>query len=253
MNKKYILFGITILNICMLCGCGNKIPDMTEEQQALVCEYAAQLLISHDKFHDSSVVDVDTIEKEKQKLENAAQVRVSVEAEKEAKRKEKEEKEKEKENSKKDKNEETSVNQDFNISEFLGLSGVDIKYAGYQISDSYPFEIQENDWQGICTASKGNKLVVFNFDVINNSGSDYNLDMASMDTHFSFKMNGNISKAALTTMLSDDLIMYRNIIPSGDSAKTIIVVEMSENDASSLNSVVMRVKYNGNIAQKTLL
>ena len=49
---KRVLVGLLIGAVCFsFAGCGSEIPEMTEEQQELVVEYAAGELLKFDKNH----------------------------------------------------------------------------------------------------------------------------------------------------------------------------------------------------------
>ena len=81
---------------------------------------------------------------------------------------------------------------------------------------------------------------------------DNYLDMASLDKRFTFKVDGK-SKTALTTLLFDDLINYRDTIGPGETKQAVIVIEMSSDDAASIGSVTMKIKAGDEIYETTLL
>ena len=59
MRKRFVaalLMGMAL----MMAGCGNAIPEMTDEQLQEVGEYTAMLLLSHDVNYRSRLVDVET-------------------------------------------------------------------------------------------------------------------------------------------------------------------------------------------------
>ena len=252
--KKRICLIISLITFSMIMtACTDSIPEMTQEQQAEICEYAAQLLVSYDKYHTSNVLSAEEEAEEQQRLQEEAELRIKVEEQKAAQaaaQAQAEEDNGDGEDAQGGSDAPAApVYQD--IDEFLGLAGLDISYRSYTVCDSYPETTQENDWQGVCQASGTNKLVVFEFDVTNTGTEDYYLDMASMDTRFTFQVDG-ISKAALTTLLANDFIMFRDTIPAGSTNTAVIVIEMSADDAESITSVSMKMKYNGNISETTL-
>ena len=60
MRKRFVaalLMGMAL----MMAGCGNAIPEMTDEQLQEVGEYTAMLLLSHDVNYRSRLVDVETL------------------------------------------------------------------------------------------------------------------------------------------------------------------------------------------------
>lgn len=251
MHKKLIIIS-TISLALLLSGCSfDKIPAMTDEQQAAVSEYAANLLLSHDKYRKSSILSEESIEEEKRLLEEEAALKAQVQAMKEAQEQAKAEKEESKQEAS-DEQASSDIPRYVDIDEFLGLSGLSIEYNGYEICQSYPSSEGTNDWQGVCRATGNNQLVVFKFNITNETGADYDLNMASMDTRFTFKIGASKTKSALTTLLMDDFIMYRGNIPAGETITNVMIIELSPDDASNISGTVMKMKYNGAIAETTL-
>lgn len=251
MRKWVVIATISLVIATGLTGCGNAIPELTEEQQSQVCEYAAQALVRHMRGYQSMVLDEQQIANESQRLEDAAALRAEIEAEKEASKKAKEE-------AKNDANEGNGTDSSSNVAvyhdlgEFVGLDGVKLSYAGYEVCDSYPSDTEAGDWQGVCRATNGNKLVVFKYDMTNVTSGDCTVDIASKNIRCTFKVGGSVNKTALTTMLSNDLLMYRGVVAVGDTNQAVAVIEMSEEDASNLSSVKMKVKCGGESMETTL-
>lgn len=248
--KKYISILFTIFLIGILTGCTNAIPELSESDEQAVCEYAAQLLLSHTKHYNSTVLSQEEADKAKEELLAEAALRAAVEAQKAAEALEEANDGGTSTGDSSDASPAEPVYQD--IDEFLGLNGISIDYAGYIICDTYPDTTEDNDWQGICSATGNNKLVVFKFNVANNTGEDYFLDIASLKANFSFKVDGRISKSALTTLLANDLLMFRGDLLAGESVETVVIIEMSPDDAENISTVNMTLKYDGNKSVTTL-
>ncbi|MDE6531709.1 MAG: hypothetical protein K2K96_13205 [Lachnospiraceae bacterium] len=234
-----------------LSGCGNAIPDMTEEQQGMVTEYAAQLLLKYDANYQNTILTEEQSREAEEELIRDAELAALVQ-EQQAMQQAAEE------NKSEGGREESSEPAEpvyTDVDSFLGLSGsVEIEYAGYLVCDSYPEGTEENDWQGVARATSTNsKLVVFTFTLKNVSGSDYMLDMASLGAKFSFRINGNITKTSLTTLLTNDLMMYRDTIPAGESVDVVLLIEMPTADTENFTSIKMTMKLGDSRAETTLL
>ncbi|MDE6714798.1 MAG: hypothetical protein K2K20_13820 [Lachnospiraceae bacterium] len=61
-----------------LSGCGNAIPDMTEEQQSMVTEYAAQLLLKYDANYQSTILTEEQSREAEEDLIRDAELAVLV-------------------------------------------------------------------------------------------------------------------------------------------------------------------------------
>lgn len=253
--KKFRYFLLLLFSLVIVPGCStNAIPDMTEEETRLVEEYAAQLLLKYDANYEPATLTEEEKAQEEEKLQQQAELQAQIQAQKEAEEEAaRAEEEANGSASGEGNNEEAVVPEYIDIDEFLGLSGLEINYVDYQVCGSYPTDTSENDWQGVARASGSNQLVVFHFSISNQSGADYLLDMASMDTRFTFRVNNSINKTAITTLLTDDMIMYRNTIPNGETIDAVMLIELSAEDANAISQVSLVMKYDGQRAETTLL
>ncbi len=87
----------------------------------------------------------------------------------------------------------------------------------------------------------GNKLVVFKFSAVTSSGEDKLLDMASLDAHFAFKLGDGSTKAALTTLLLNDLSSCRETLSAGAGDELVLLIEVEESKSDvSPGTRVMR-------------
>ncbi|MCM1087931.1 MAG: hypothetical protein NC419_07215, partial [Muribaculaceae bacterium] len=57
-----LLCGIGIA--CILTGCGNTMPELTEEENDIITEYAVSLLLKYDKNYNSRLIDLAAYEEE---------------------------------------------------------------------------------------------------------------------------------------------------------------------------------------------
>ncbi|MCR5012138.1 MAG: hypothetical protein K6A72_07320 [Lachnospiraceae bacterium] len=241
MNVKRVLqlLMISLAAVC-LCGCGNAIPDLPEEDMRKVEEYAAGLLLKYDANYSSSMITEEEYAEEQAKLERKAAMQAQAA---EMRRQEEATKENEDKDNGGDSGDDSGevlppepVYKD--IDEFFGISGIDIESTGYTVCDKYPEATAEGDWQGVVTASPGNKLVVFKFSAVNSSGEDKLLDMASLDAHFAFKLGDGSTKAALTTLLLNDLSSCRETLSAGAGDELVLLIEVEESKAD-VSSVTM--------------
>ncbi len=240
--KRTIRFLILGLAMLSLCGCGNAIPDLPEEDMRKVEEYAAGLLLKYDANYSESMVTEEEYAEEQAKLERKAAMQAQAAELRRQEEAARQEEDKDSDGDSGDGSSEVLPPEPVytDIDEFFGISGIDIESAGYTVCDKYPEATAEGDWQGIVTASPGNKLVVFKFSAVNSSGEDKLLDMASLDSHFAFKLGDGSTKAALTTLLLNDLSSCRETISAGadDELVLLIEVEESKSDVSSVTMVM---------------
>lgn len=219
------------LLIIGLTGCGeNQIPEMTDEDMKLLSEYTAITLMKYDANNRSRLVDYSQMLIISQS--KAEQVQEQEPNQPEGM----------------DPVDNTPIvngpaggnsAQAYSMEEILGLSeGVSIVYTGYSLHDAYPEE-------GFFTisASEGKQLMVLEFTIINASDQDQTIDLLNLSPDFRITVNGDYTRKSMFTMLAEeDLSMYQGMIPSMESASTVLVIELDAEKAADLSSISLSLK-----------
>lgn len=233
MRRKYKGFVlICAVMAVFLSACGSTIPDMTEEQNSQVVEYAAGLLLKYDENKHGRLVEEEDTEQEE-----AAETPVP-----EPESKPEETPQQEEEPEVVDVSEATpAVERSRSIEEFYELEGVTIKYTGFELKDSYP-DSGSDDMFFAMQATKGCKLLVLHFDVNNTGGQAVSLDMASSGAKFKISINEEAPRYALTTMLLNDLGSYKGTIAAGETVDLVLIGEIAEEKAVGIQSVSLSMK-----------
>ncbi|MBD5544949.1 MAG: hypothetical protein HDR01_12130 [Lachnospiraceae bacterium] len=236
MKKKTKTLAVCCMAVMLMgvSGCGNAIPDMTEEQGAIVAEYAAGLLLKYDKNYTTRLVEKD---------EQAEEADSEAEAEElSAQDAEETEEPSVSENEIEDEKDGVSgVAATVNIGSFLGLGAVQVDYQGYEVVDSYA-EGDDLDIAFAMNASPGAKLVVTKFLLTNTGSEEAACDILSKDVRFRIKY-GAETKNALITMLSDDLSVLNTTIPAGESITAVLIIEAKAEEAENLPELSLLIRY----------
>lgn len=243
--KKNLKSGMIIaLSAVLMSGCGNTIPEMTEEEQELVVEYAANTLLKYDKYYERKLIEL-TVEQE------TAEDTVPAEDSGEETAKEPE-----KDSALKPDSEVTiidntgeAVSENISIQEFLGLDSVEFTYTGYEVCDTWPE--QGEDLFFIMNATEGNKLLVLKFQTKNTSGTEMELDIAKSETRFKILTDGKQTNA-LTTMLLNDLAYYKGTLAAGEETELVLVCEVPEEEAGKISSLGLMMRNVENTATISL-
>ena len=70
--KKRVVMPVILLYTFLLLGltaCGDKLPDLSEDQSELVAEYAAGVALENSENYDSGIASAEEIEKEEKRIE----------------------------------------------------------------------------------------------------------------------------------------------------------------------------------------
>lgn len=221
---------------CALTGCGATV-ELTEEENEIITEYAVNLLLKYDKYYSDHLVDLS--------LYNEAA------AEEEALQ---EEEPSEEEIPESEENNESAVNeteivdvtqeeepQASSIEEFYEIPGFTFQYIGYDMTGTYP-ETTENPADAFFAmeATSGMQLLVLKFQVINQSGTEAELNMLNYNTKMRFSINGEASKSALSTMLLNDIQTYRGTVGAYELVELVAVVEVPTGTSVDNISMILR-------------
>ena len=241
MNKRFI----SILLIALLCvlstGCSmfsSAIPELTDEQTALVVEYASDTLLKYDTKHKPKLGEL--VIEEPEVIEEVIEEEIIPEIVEEIPD----------EPEIIDNTEDISEPSDgfMSIENALGLSDeLSFKYDGYEIKSSYPETL---DAYFVMNASKECSLVIFEFTVTNISDHAVDVDMASKNAKFKVMVNGQ-TKNALTTMLVNDLSYLKQQLGPNESVTGVVVGEYLSDDLATVDTVGVILKSeSGNISIK---
>lgn len=243
MKKK--IFAILLAGMALIMtGCGNAIPDMTEDQLQAVGEYTAMLLLSHDVNYRSRLVDVETlprVESSEPSGGEISQTPAPIPEETPAP-----------ENVGMDPTEDTPVvdltggqngglQETLSLEEILGLpEQFTLSYTGYEIADSYPQDASEVGYFTV-DAERGNQLLVLHFTLQNRGEGTENVYIGGQSLVIKVSVNG-ITSNSLATFLEDDLTFYQGSVNPGESRDTVILIEYEASALRDVASVEINVK-----------
>jgi len=279
MKKFTCVICIMSLMVLTLAGCGS-IPDMTEEQEKMVSEYAVSLLLKYDAANHSRLVDVDSTiaaYEAAQKLHDQAEEAYYKRIEEEENKRREEAQNQEDKNSEYSQNTASSdssgdgrgeggsgeggsgindgsggavVVDNASIEEFLGLSGFGFVYAGFDIMNDYPEDSM--DFVPYISASEGGDLCVVYFNVTNMSSDTNTLDILNMVpmTYFKLAINGDNFHSVLRTLLEDDMAVYEGDFAPGETKRLVLITEVRE--GTQISTVNLRITQGSDSLTKSL-
>ena len=251
MKKVFLMCALSVMTSLVLTGCGPipELPELTEQQEKLITEYAAGLLLKYDNSYDNGILSEEELLKaeakeqeqrareERQKQLADEYVAKSVQAEKEKANKKSESK-KDKETVKEEPRGPISLDS-YSAATFMGLENLQLDYKGCEKVKSYP-----KDGNGIFSVDAGNgkELVVASFDLSNSSGEDVNVDMFNGSTKFSIALADGKVEPNCPTLLLDDFAVYKDSVANGTSKKVVLLFEVNEGSDLSGASIVVNTK-----------
>ena len=252
MKRKCVLCSILIGMGLLLTGCTNAfdhMPDLTEEESRLIAEYAASIMIKHDKYAGRLVSDAEiaAADERAERLRNSAEQYAAAQEEEMQ-----EEGTEQKAEGNSDASAQTPVEEPFaGIAQFCGLDGFEITYVGHTICDFYPPEDSE-ELVFAMDASPGSKLLVLQFMAENQTAEDRELDMIGRNIRFRIAVNDGGAERALSTLLLDDMASFEGIVPAGAASMLVLVREIPEAEAGTVGTISLSMRGENGSAETVL-
>lgn len=235
-NKKTKPF-ITILTgamIMSLCGCGNAIPSLSEEQEALVVEYASTAVLKHDANYQGKFVDLSTITNEEEvppeEITQAPAEETNIPEEPAPVQEPQPEAD-----SAAQQEEEVQVNAE----QILGLQNVSLICSGYEVDEFYPKN--GNEIYFVMNATPGNNLLVVKFTLKNLLNEEQDIQIQPGTVRVKINLNGE-EKNALTTMLLNDLATYQGTLGPDEETELVVVGEYPVEELQTIDALSVKLK-----------
>ena len=233
-----------MLGTMFLTGCADVIPELSDEQQKEIGEFAAVTLMKYDANNRSRLVDRRFVrgvngfieEEPEQNQDEAPQAQ--------------------------DHDTETPSSggagekaepQYQNMAEFLGLApGISLTFTGIEYMDSYLPAGMSSSFFAL-DASEGKVLAVLEFVLSNHSDSGQEVNILSMNPVFKAIYENAGTKNVLATLLETDLSTYKKTLAAGESENVVLLTEIDRGTENGTGSIKLQVRYGENNATFTLI
>lgn len=250
MRKKFRICCLLLCIVFVLSGCGSTI-ELTDEENRLIAEYAAEMLLKYDanyddKYYYDEAIDVNTTE-----IQNTTETTTETSTEDTSATTEEPTTT---ESTTEDSNDTTEDNQgqsdppvsvgsETDIAKIVGVDSVSVKYNKYLLVDRYPALDQEGAFIYL-EAPEGKKLMVVKFDVTNITGESVDFDLFDYDVGYKIVVNDKKTAKPLLTILMDDLSTFDATLLPNSTQNAVLVFQISDNMVSQIETVKLRVNYN---------
>ncbi|MBQ4521565.1 MAG: hypothetical protein IJA10_01260 [Lachnospiraceae bacterium] len=233
MRKKTLSICLIAMSAMLLTGCGSSI-ELTDEQNSMVAQYAAELLLKYDIRYDYRLEDMNSITGELQfekdsnlVVENTEMVSTE------------EDQKSEDEENVTTETPEGGEEQEVELTE-LFEEGIDVSYSGYSIVSRYPEDI--TDIVAYVEPRNGMKLIVVEFMLTNTSEEQVSLNY--LDSERSYRIILNDAKAAvpMKSFLEEDLSTLQVTLEPMETKKAVLIFQISESLEDDIQSLKVSVQ-----------
>lgn len=253
--KRRLLAGLIACGIFVTTGCGQVI-DLTDEENHLIAEYAAELLLKYDRNYDTRY-NPDELEDTTETMtetDAATEATTEVVTTTEAATTEQDAPADGQTTQAQPVTDEAvkedigaTVDSDFDIAAFVGESRISVRYAYYMVVDSYPSYDQDGMYIEV-QAPEGYKLLVLKFEVENKTNEDQAVDLYNKDVNYNIVVDNSRTTKQMLTILADDLYTYDKTIQASSREKTVLLYTVSDSVANKWTDLKLQVKYGGTSA-----
>ena len=253
--KRRLLAGLIACGIFVTTGCGQVI-DLTDEENHLIAEYAAELLLKYDRNYDT-LYNPDELEDTTEtttETDAATEATTEVVTTTEAATTEQDAPADGQTTQAQPVTDEAvkedigaTVDSDFDIAAFVGESRISVRYAYYMVVDSYPSYDQDGMYIEV-QAPEGYKLLVLKFEVENKTNEDQAVDLYNKDVNYNIVVDNSRTTKQMLTILADDLYTYDKTIQASSREETVLLYTVSDSVANKWTDLKLQVKYGGTSA-----
>ena len=253
--KRRLLAGLIACGIFVTTGCGQVI-DLTDEENHLIAEYAAELLLKYDRNYDTRY-NPDELEDTTETMtetDAATEATTEVVTTTEAATTEQDAPADGQTTQAQPVTDEAvkedigaTVDSDFDIAAFVGESRISVRYAYYMVVDSYPSYDQDGMYIEV-QAQEGYKLLVLKFEVENKTNEDQAVDLYNKDVNYNIVVDNSRTTKQMLTILADDLYTYDKTIQASSREEAVLLYTVSDSVANKWTDLKLQVKYGGTSA-----
>ncbi len=250
-HKKAVC--VLMVATLLLTGCGSAIPELSEEENEMVSNYAANLLLIYGTNYDSRLVDTSVLPEDLLKLQKQweAEDAAALAAQ---------EKTPESTDLPDDMGQtgpalETAQNQEKTGENHTDLTtalklpeGMSAEFAGYDMYQTY---MGGEDNAFSLVASEGKQLLILQISFYNSSGADMELDFLDRFPNIIARTNKSHANSAQLTVLTNDLITYKGMVPAGSGTILCLVFEVTD-AITSVDSLDLVVTMDSDVNSVTL-
>lgn len=255
--KKGKLIGVLALVMCIMTGCVDHMPEMTQEQSDLIAEYAADLLLKYSPNYEYRLADESLFVEVPTEVvsEEATEITTKVEEERtvvtETQQAEKESIHVETNIEGTQEAEETKTQvgpasiTEVDLAELFALEGLKLSYDSYEVCSSYPNKPESSGFT--VSAAEDSALLIVHFTVENVSKEKVQCDLFEAGVDISANVNKSGEQSVMNTLLTNDITTFIETMDASDKQEIVAVFEIGAEE--EIESLTMKIS-KGRVTEK---
>ena len=262
--KRCIFLGVLTAALLLMTGCGDKLVDLTDEEEAKIVTYASHIIAKYNKKQPDGLcyVPVEVPDTEDASLSQEPDASQPTETEAETETGTADLSPVELPEGYHDPDEfadvptTTGTNVDaitpggegsspdavpMELSDVIGIEGFDMKWTGTSTADDY----MDPSGATLATPNRGNRYVIMTVTITNTTDSDLRCNIAELVPYIVSIVNGSERLNANQMLVSTDFATYNADIPAGESVDTYIFFQRKASEIADSDTYGLEVTLNG--------
>lgn len=236
-RTKKLTCGVLIACCLLLTGCGEKLTELTTEEEEIITLYAAKVVAKHNVRLSQGIVrykgsEDDDEDEEEISEEEATEDEELTEEEEIADTSDAE-------SMAEDMEEAEAAAEPVTLTQAMGLDGISFTYEGAAV----PQSLRLSSYYTLPDPAAGKQYVIVGYRLTNTTDGPVEVSIARMRPTFTATIDGESADAGI--VLEDDLSTYEGTIAAGGNEDLILLFEVSDAAASDLSDLNLAVNVNG--------
>lgn len=228
--KKKVLLGLAAAGMLFMTGCIADTYALTEEEQDIIAEYAATVLLRNDENYAEALLSptptptpIPTMTPTPTPTPTPAPTPQGGST------------------SAAGRGEEAEIQANADLNQVFGLAELQVEYSDYQVTDSYSLKDNQSF---IIRADAGKQLVIINVSLENTAGILQAFDFGGQAITYHLDCNEeNFARPEITVLENDLLYMTVELAP-GEKKEAVLIFQTGQAaDLSDANLIVSRGDY----------
>lgn len=232
--KKMISMILVIAMVFVLGGC-VEMTKISDNEKTLISEYSATVMLKHATIKSTQLMTRKALNSAEEWAKKKAEMQSAAADGSSSDNTDKPDDNKGNESDKPSNSTPASTGDEHSLVEALGLSGIEGKYIGQQVSDTY-----SKDYM-LLKPNSGCKLLILKFDLKNTGKDTVNLDLMKMNLSFVANVNNSSNYTNMLTILSNDLATFQGEIAAGESKELILAFSVTKSEADKVTSIALNM------------
>lgn len=229
MKSSRLKIGALVLTMSLVMGgCGEKPYKLTDNEEAIIVNYAAHVVSKYNKRQPDGLANVVSSESDKTSETETETQKTSTDDKTQSA------------STEKGQQDQTKQKTTETLTKALGLDGLTASYKGVEITNSYT----EPKYYSL-DATSGNTFLIIHITLENKTDKAIDCDLISGNPVFTAVINDSVTVEANTTILLNDLGTYQATIVAGASTNTVLLFEIPADQITSVEQLELKIEMNG--------